>query len=218
VAQPRRRTRTDRHRPRHDCDPYNAQIRAIQSAAASAGLPRLHVGTVDKFQGREARIVIYSMAISSAEDAPRAMEFLYDLHRLNVAASGARALATIVASPDLDRVACETPRQMHLANALCRAWNRLECADTPRRAGPADYRWRASSPRRCRRGESRMASWRALGQSAPMRGPLATMVDDLLERQRLVSAVLVGAHSFHARRYRSALRFHPGWACRGGPD
>jgi uncharacterized protein len=102
--------------------PYNAQIRAIQSAAASAGLPRLQVGTVDKFQGREAPVVIFSMASSSADDAPRGMEFLYDLHRLNVATSRAKALAIIVASPDLVRVACQTPRQMHLANALCRAW------------------------------------------------------------------------------------------------
>jgi predicted RecB family nuclease len=102
--------------------PYNAQIRAIQSAAASAVLPRLQAGTVDKFQGREAPVVIYSMATSSADDAPRGMEFLYDLHRLNVATSRARALAIIVASPDLVRVACQTPRQMHLANALCSAW------------------------------------------------------------------------------------------------
>jgi len=102
--------------------PYNAQIRAIQSAAASAGLPRLQVGTVDKFQGREAPVVIYSMATSSADDAPRGMEFLYDLHRLNVATSRAKALGIIVASPDLVRVACQTPRQMHLANAVCHAW------------------------------------------------------------------------------------------------
>jgi predicted RecB family nuclease len=103
--------------------PYNAQIRAIQSAAAKAGLPRLPVGTVDKFQGREAPVVMYSMATSSAEDAPRGMEFLYDRHRLNVATSRARALAIIVASPDLVRVACQTPRQMHLANALCHVWS-----------------------------------------------------------------------------------------------
>ena len=63
------------------------------------------------------------MATSSADDAPRGMEFLYDLHRLNVATSRARALAIIVASPDLVRVACQTPRQMHLANALCEAWD-----------------------------------------------------------------------------------------------
>jgi hypothetical protein len=103
--------------------PYNAQIRAIQSAAVDAGLGRLQVGTVDKFQGREAPVVIYSMATSSADDAPRGMEFLYDRHRLNVATSRAHALAIIVASPDLVRVAGQTPRQMLLANALCEAWD-----------------------------------------------------------------------------------------------
>jgi len=108
--------------------PYNAQIRAIQSALTTGGQAGFKVGTVDKFQGREAPVVIYSMATSSAEQAPRGMEFLYDGHRLNVATSRARALAIIVASPDLIRVACRTPPQMVLANALCRAW------ETPRRS------------------------------------------------------------------------------------
>jgi uncharacterized protein len=102
--------------------PYNAQIREIERALAQAIISGVRVGTVDKFQGREAPAVIYSMATSSAEDAPRGMEFLFDLHRLNVATSRARAVAIIVASPDLAGVFCRTPRQMVLANALCRAW------------------------------------------------------------------------------------------------
>jgi uncharacterized protein len=103
--------------------PYNAHIRAIEDALAAAGCPAaVRVGTVDKFQGGEAPVVIYSMATSSADDAPHGLEFLYDPHRLNVATSRARAMAIIVASPDLVRVSCRTPRQMYLANALCRAW------------------------------------------------------------------------------------------------
>ena len=102
--------------------PYNAQIRAIQGALADRGLTGLRVGTVDKFQGREAPVVIYSMATSSADEASRGLEFLYDRHRLNVATSRARAMAIIVASPDLIRVSCRTPHQMTLVNALCRAW------------------------------------------------------------------------------------------------
>ena len=102
--------------------PYNAQIRAIQDALAVRRLTGFRVGTVDKFQGREAPVVIYSMATSSAEEAPRGLEFLYDRHRLNVATSRARAMAIIVASPDLIRVSCRTPHQMTLASALCRAW------------------------------------------------------------------------------------------------
>ena len=103
--------------------PYNAQIRAIEDALVQAGCPGgVRVGTVDKFQGREAPVAIYSMATSSADDAPRGLEFLYDPHRLNVATSRAKAMAVVVASSDLIRVACRTPRQMYLANALCRAW------------------------------------------------------------------------------------------------
>ena len=60
------------------------------------------------------------MATSSAEEAPRGMEFLYSLNRLNVATSRARCLAVLVASPNLIDVRCRTPRQMQLANALAR--------------------------------------------------------------------------------------------------
>ena len=95
--------------------PYNAQVGAIREA-----LPGVRVGTVDKFQGQEAPISIYSMATSSGAEAPRGMEFLYSLHRLNVATSRAQCLAVVVASPALVRVRCRTPRQMRLANALAR--------------------------------------------------------------------------------------------------
>jgi uncharacterized protein len=84
-----------------------------------ASLGDLSIGTVDKFQGQQGAVVIYSMVSSSVEDAPRGMEFLFDLRRLNVATSRAKALAVVVASPDLVRVMCRTPRQMELANAQC---------------------------------------------------------------------------------------------------
>jgi uncharacterized protein len=103
--------------------PYNAQIRAIREALTAAGcLLPIQVGTVDKFQGREAPVAIYSMATSSADDASRGLEFLYDHRRLNVATSRAKAMAIVVASPRLVQAFCRTPRQMLLANALCRVW------------------------------------------------------------------------------------------------
>ena len=94
--------------------PYNAQVFKIQEL-----LPGARVGTVDKFQGQEAPIVIYSMTTSSPEDAPHGMEFLYSLNRLNVATSRARCVCVLVGSPDLFSPECRTPRQMQLANALC---------------------------------------------------------------------------------------------------
>ena len=96
--------------------PYNAQLALI-----ARRLPRgARVGTVDKFQGQEAPVVMYSMATSSPEDAPRGMEFLYSLNRLNVATSRAQCVSIVVASSRLFEPECKSPRQMLLANALCR--------------------------------------------------------------------------------------------------
>ena len=83
-------------------------------------LPYAPVGTVDRFQGQEAAVVTYSLTTSSPEDAPRGMEFLYSLNRLNVATSRARCAVFLVCSPRLLGPARQTPRQMQPANALCR--------------------------------------------------------------------------------------------------
>jgi uncharacterized protein len=101
--------------------PYGAQVFEIQQR-----LPGARVGTVDKFQGQEAPIAIYSMATSSHADAPRGMEFLYSLNRLNVATSRAKCVSVLVSSPQIFEADCRTPRQIRLANALCRY---LEMAD-----------------------------------------------------------------------------------------
>lgn len=102
--------------------PYNAQVFELQDR-----IPGARIGTVDKFQGQEAPIVIYSMTTSSYADAPRGMEFLYSLNRLNVATSRAKCICILVASPTVFEAQCRTPRQMQLANAFCRY---LEMADT----------------------------------------------------------------------------------------
>jgi hypothetical protein len=95
--------------------PYNAQVFELQER-----IPGGRVGTVDKFQGQEAPIVIYSMTTSSHLDAPRGMEFLYSANRLNVATSRAKCICIVLASPRLFEAECRTPRQMQLANAFCR--------------------------------------------------------------------------------------------------
>ncbi|MBN8211317.1 MAG: TM0106 family RecB-like putative nuclease [Xanthomonadales bacterium] len=95
--------------------PYNAQVFELADR-----IPGARIGTVDKFQGQEAPLVIYSMTTSSYADAPRGMEFLYSLNRLNVATSRAKCICILVASPSVFEVSCRTPRQMQLANAFCR--------------------------------------------------------------------------------------------------
>lgn len=96
--------------------PYNLQVRRLKERLGEG----FRVGTVDKFQGQEAPVVIFSMTSSSKEDAPRGMEFLYSLNRLNVATSRAKCLAILVASPGLLDPPCTSIRQMELANALAR--------------------------------------------------------------------------------------------------
>jgi uncharacterized protein len=98
--------------------PYNAQVSALRERLAVLGVDR--VGTVDKFQGQEAPVVIYSCTSSSPEDAPRGMTFLYDPHRFNVATSRAQGVVIVVASPRLFEPECRTPEQMRWANGLCR--------------------------------------------------------------------------------------------------
>jgi len=95
--------------------PYNAQVGALREK-----LPDMRIGTVDKFQGQEAAVVIYSMTSSSVEDAPRGMNFLFNLNRFNVATSRAKCICILVASPRLLEPECHAIDQMRLANTLCR--------------------------------------------------------------------------------------------------
>ncbi len=93
--------------------PYNAQVGEILQR-----IPGARVGTVDKFQGQQAPIVIISYATSTPEEAPRGMDFLYSLNRLNVAVSRAKCAVFLICSPRLLEPECRLPWQMRLANGL----------------------------------------------------------------------------------------------------
>jgi uncharacterized protein len=95
--------------------PYNVQVNYLKSI-----LPQqARVGTVDKFQGQEAEVVLISMVTSSADELPRDIEFLFSRNRLNVAVSRARSLAIILANPRLLEIPCATVNQLTLVNTLC---------------------------------------------------------------------------------------------------
>ncbi len=121
-------TYVDRHGDRHPLTlndilvvaPYNAQVRCLKARLPDAA----RVGTVDKFQGQEAPVVLFSMASSSGDDVSRGMSFLFSRNRLNVAVSRAQALAVVVCSPQLLGARCQTVEDMRLVNMLCR------CAET----------------------------------------------------------------------------------------
>lgn len=95
--------------------PYNVQVNLLRQVLPEGA----RVGTVDKFQGQEAEVVIVSMTTSSEADLPRHIEFLYSKNRLNVAVSRAKCLAVVIANPALMAIKCRTPEQMALVNTLC---------------------------------------------------------------------------------------------------
>ncbi len=95
--------------------PYNMQVNLLAKV-----LPEeTRVGTVDKFQGQEAEVVIVSMATSNGDYLPRDIEFLYSKNRLNVAISRAKCLAVFIANPALMSIRCSKPEEMALVNTLC---------------------------------------------------------------------------------------------------
>jgi uncharacterized protein len=96
--------------------PYNAQVRALRQTVPAG----VRVGTVDKFQGQEAPVVIVSLASSSGEEAPRGLAFVFNRNRINVATSRAQCRVELVCSPWLLEADCKTVEEMRLVNALCR--------------------------------------------------------------------------------------------------
>lgn len=107
--------RTGRTRPIGPDDilvvaPYNAQVRVLRHVLGDSA----RVGTVDKFQGQEAAVVIVSMTTSDADNLPRSLDFLFSKNRLNVAVSRAKCLALVVASPGLQGIDCKTVDEMAL--------------------------------------------------------------------------------------------------------
>mgnify|MGYP003346740454 FL=1 len=95
--------------------PYNRQVELLTGMVP----PGVRVGTVDRFQGQEAPVVIYSLAASEASEASRGASFLLDLHRMNVAVSRARGMVVLVCSPRLLSTPCHSLQEIRQVNALC---------------------------------------------------------------------------------------------------
>ncbi|WP_069385718.1 TM0106 family RecB-like putative nuclease [Cellulosimicrobium cellulans] len=89
---------------------YNAQVWAVRSALAAAGLTEVEVGTVDRFQGKEAPVVVLTLAASSGHDVARGLGFLLSRNRVTVAVSRAQWTAVVVRSPALTDHLPGTPR------------------------------------------------------------------------------------------------------------
>lgn len=119
--------------------PYNAQQVEVEEALAAAGFADVPVGTVDRFQGKEAVVAILTLAASSGREAPRGLEFLLLRNRINVAISRAMQAAYVVSSPSLLDDLPRTPEGV----ARLSAFARLIAAD----AQAVPYRRSPASPR-----------------------------------------------------------------------
>lgn len=95
--------------------PFNAQVRKLQEALPDAA----KIGSVDKFQGQEAPIVVISMCASNAGDSLRGIDFIFNRNRLNVALSRAETLALVVGSPELANTPVNNLEQMTKVNSFC---------------------------------------------------------------------------------------------------
>ncbi|GAA2079966.1 TM0106 family RecB-like putative nuclease [Aeromicrobium halocynthiae] len=116
---------TEARRPMTPADvivvaPYNAQVATIRKRLDAAGHDQTRVGTVDKFQGQEAAVVIVSMTVSSPADAPRGMDFLLNRNRLNVAVSRGQWAAYVVHSPALADHLPSTPHALEELGSFLR--------------------------------------------------------------------------------------------------
>ena len=95
--------------------PFNVQVNLLRSRLPSGA----RIGTVDKFQGQEAPVVIVSMTTSSGDDLPRDIAFLFSRNRMNVAVSRAKCLAIVLASPRLLEIPCSAIKDLSLLSTFC---------------------------------------------------------------------------------------------------
>jgi superfamily I DNA and/or RNA helicase len=95
--------------------PFNLQVRCLRERLGASA----RIGSVDKFQGQEAPVVIVSLCASTLDEAPRGAAFLLSPNRLNVAVSRAEALAIVVGCPELLETRCRSVEEMRLVNLLC---------------------------------------------------------------------------------------------------
>ena len=92
--------------------PYNLQVFEISKKLGN----KFKVGTVDKFQGQEAPIVIVSLAASNYEEVPRGIDFILNFNRMNVALSRSQCLSIVVGSPDLTHLRHQSLNSIRLTN------------------------------------------------------------------------------------------------------
>ncbi len=100
--------------------PFNVQANAIKQKLLSKYSNNTRIGTIDLFQGQEAKVVFISMTSSDAENLPRHKDFFFNRNRLNVAISRAQSVAIILFNPNLLLASANSIHEMKLLNNFCK--------------------------------------------------------------------------------------------------
>ncbi len=99
--------------------PYNMQVRRLENLLPQGA----KVGSVDRFQGQEAPVVIVSLCSSAGEFGTRGLGFILDRNRLNVALSRAQALAIVGGDPNIAATPANSIKELALLNTFCHLVN-----------------------------------------------------------------------------------------------
>ena len=99
--------------------PYNAQANNIRERLKKE-YDDVRVGTIDLFQGQEAKVVLISMTTSDVESLPRHKDFFFSRNRLNVAISRAECVAIIIFNENLLLASASSIKEMKLMNSFCK--------------------------------------------------------------------------------------------------
>ena len=100
--------------------PFNIQVNNIVNNLNKDVANNARVGTIDNFQGQQAKVVFISMTCSNAENLPRNKEFFFSRNRLNVAISRAQCVVIILFNKDLLLSSCNKIEEMKLMNNFCK--------------------------------------------------------------------------------------------------
>jgi predicted RecB family nuclease len=99
--------------------PYNAQANNIRERLKKK-YDDVRVGTIDLFQGQEAKVVLISMTTSDVDSLPRHKDFFFSRNRLNVAISRAECVAIIIFNKNLLLASTSSIKEMKLMNSFCK--------------------------------------------------------------------------------------------------
>ena len=100
--------------------PYNAQANNIRERLKKKFKDDVRVGTIDLFQGQEAKVVLISMTTSDVESLPRHKDFFFSRNRLNVAISRSECVAIIIFNENLLLASASNIKEMKLINSFCK--------------------------------------------------------------------------------------------------